>query len=280
MVDEAPPFLIQENISVEKYLNMLVYAVHGAGKTYLSGTSSDVDSMRDVLMCSVEGGDMTLLNDVHRFIDIDIIQARAFGQISAIQKFITAHCELRDRRTDESEEKLLEYERWLKGNPSIETPRHYRTILVDSLSEIDVVHRNKLQGIDEDSSLDTDPGDSSWALYNRNLSKMTRLVKLLRDLPIHVIITCAADYRPDQMNRMRFQPKLVGQLKTDVQGIVDVVGYLEAGAVDEETGEQPRRLWVMPGPTHDAKCRWSANKKPYFVNPTMKEILESVGLAA
>ena len=277
-MEGTPPFLIQENTEDEKFLKCLIYGIHGAGKTYFAGTSSDVESMRDVLLLSVEGGDMTLKDEVHRFGDIDIVQARAFGQISAVQKFLVAHCQVRDSDTPEAKERLLEWERWLKGNPKISSPKRYRTILVDSLSEIDVVHRNKLQGIDEDTPLDVDPGDSSWSLYNRNLSKIIRLVKLLRDLPVHVIITCAAAYKEDHLNRRRYQPKLVGQLSTDVQGVVDVVGYLEAGAVNEETGEQPRRLWVMPGPTHDAKCRWSANKKPFFLNATLKEVLTSVGL--
>lgn len=274
-----PPFTIRPNSRQEKYLKILIYGVHGAGKTYLAGTSSDVESMQDVIMLSVEGGDLTLDDEIHGFENIDVVQARTFGAITAFQKYLLGHCQIRDNPHEASLERLLASERWLKGDDSIVEPKRYKTVIIDSLSEIDQIHRHKLQGIDDDTSLDVDLGDSSWALFNQNLSKITRFVKIMRDLPINVILTCAASYSQDHLNRMRYQPKLVGQLRTDVQGVVDIVGFLEAGDVDVETGEQPRRLWVMPSSTHDAKCRWSRNKNPFFFQPTLRGILAGIGLA-
>ena len=275
-----PPFLLQDNDGDEdeKYLKALVYGAHGVGKTYLSGTAADVPEMRDVLMLSVEGGDMTLKNNPEReFKNITKVQARSFAQIAAFQKFVIAHCAIRDNDDEVSNDKLIRNESWLRGRV-VSKPRRFYTVIIDSLAEVDSVHRNLLQGIIQDTDLEQDPEESSWATYNKNLSKITRFVKQIRDLPINAIFTAPSAFLEDATKRKRWRPKMVGQLATDVQGVVDVVGFLEAGNVNPESGEIPRRLWVMPTSSHDAKCRGSYNKEAYFMDPDMETIMRKVGL--
>ena len=93
---------------------------------------------------------------------------------------------------------------------------------------------------------------------------------------MHTIFVCARRYDKEER---KSKPKLVGQLADDIQGIVDVVGYLRKGTTNIDTGDIPRALAVMPGNDYDAKCRWSANKHAVFVDPTIGEILQAVGLA-
>ena len=83
---------------------------------------------------------------------------------------------------------------------------------------------------------------------------------------------------------------MTGKLSSQVQGFMDMVGYLVAKPVgaqaegeDAESGgdkKMARRLYVQPIGNFAAKCRFSSFKGTYFDNPTMETIIKAIKLKA
>jgi len=273
-----PAFQIQQAGHRERYLKMLVYGDYGAGKTYLAGTAVGVPSMTDILLLNAESGDLTYDSDAFEFKNIDSVTVTSFKQAARVHEFLLKHCVLRD--TDDVEG-LRKMEAFLKDVDisTIKQPRRYRTVIVDSLSEIEALCLNQLLGV-TDTNLADVPEAAEWKEYKQNHSMISRLVRAFRNLPMHVILTCARQYTQDEQKRQIFMPQMTGKLASQVQGFMDLVGYLVVGQAVDDNSAAPRRLMVQPAPRYSAKCRFSKYKKPHFDNPTIGSILQAVGLQA
>ena len=272
---KAPPFKIKnrEMREQERYLKMLVYGDFGVGKTFLAGTAADVTEMNDVLMISAESGELTIdSTDDHGFENIDTIDVTDFKQSAKVYDFLKLHCQYRD---EGNEEKLQALQDQLMGEGA--PLRKYRTVIIDSLTELEVYCMNQLLGISDKTGLDDETQSAEWSEYKKQFHMVQRLVRAYRDLPIHVIIVCARSYIQDEQKKMIFAPNLTGKLSGAVQGFMDIVGYLVIGAAAED-GSIPRRMFVQPVGRYAAKNRWSSYKKAHFDNPTMRSILTAVGM--
>ena len=53
---------IQKASSVPHYLKLLVYGPPAVGKTTLAGTAEDHEDMAPVLLCNIEGGELSVKN--------------------------------------------------------------------------------------------------------------------------------------------------------------------------------------------------------------------------
>jgi hypothetical protein len=93
-----------------------------------------------------------------------------------------------------------------------------------------------------------------------------------------VLFTAARAYLQDELKRQIYSPMMTGKLAGQVQGFMDVVGYLIIGQSPDDQSIPPRRLYVQQGPRFAAKSRFSMYKSHYFDSPTMGSILKSVGL--
>jgi hypothetical protein len=256
---------------------MLVYGKPGTGKTTLMGSAADVPSMRDVLLLDIESGTLTL-HENERILNPDHIQTislQSFATVDLIYQWLQAHCTFRDKN---DLKKLAELEEKVTGVIP-KTPRMFRTIIVDSVSELDNMSFNKALGIDDDMNIDDDVPASEWSHYKQNGVRMMLLLRRLRNLPINVLLTSLTKWVQDEHKKFHYGPALTGQLRDTVQGLVDVVGFLVEGK-PEEGKEAPRRLYVQPSleVKCDAKNRWASYKKPYFDDPTMTSIFKAVGL--
>lgn len=269
-------FQITTGTNKARYLKILFYGDYGVGKTYLAGTAADVPSMGDVLMINAESGDLTLDSEEHNFNSIDSVRVTDFKQVSKAYEFLKAHAHLWAKEDFEGLKNLQEKVTGTKPAKK-EDLRHYRTVIVDSLSEVEQFCMNQLLGISDITRLDEETQSAEFKEYKQNHSMMLRMVRNFRDLPMHVIMTAARTFSQDELKRMMFSPQLTGKLSGQVQGFMDVVGYLTTGAAQED-GTIPRRLFVQPTGKFAAKCRFSRFKAPYFDNPTMKGVISKVGL--
>lgn len=259
---------------------MLVYGVHGAGKTTLAASAADVPKMRDVLMISADKGEMVIQdNDLIKNPDlVDMIPMTNFKQLSFVKEWLTAHCRYRD---DNNEKALrqIQSQIWNPEDPSGERLRRFRTVIIDTLSELDAYSMNELLGIHEDFSITGDMPAAEFKEYKQNHLKMHLLVRGFRDLPLNVICLVQRSYEQDELKKYKFSPALTGKLSSQVQGFFDVVGFLAASQPTEDA-PAPRRLYVQPiGGSFDAKNRRASMKKAWIDNPTMPIIMKEMGLA-
>lgn len=264
----------------QRFIKFMIYADYGAGKTTLASTAVDCAQMRDVIFVDAEAGQMTIdENDLIKNADlIDRIRVSNFKQIVQIQDFLKKHCILRDRGDDD---KLRKFEAMYKGcePEDIVEPKKYRTVIIDSLTEIDTFCLYQLLKLDTSSIGDVDQMEvAQFAEFRKNNQMLQLLVRAFRDLDMNVIIVCASQYTQDEIKRKHYAPNLTGKLASQIQGLVDVVGYLKTGKSPEDGSPAPRRLYVQPTGNFDAKNRRSQFKQAHIDNPNMTSIMQELGL--
>jgi len=278
---KAPPFEIHTPSTRKTFLKLMVYADYGVGKTFLMGTAASVPSMRDILMIDAEAGDLTLDDDADSGYDfgvIDRVRVKNYGQVARVQEFLKSHCRL---ATEGDTEKMREREAWLKGVKieDIKKPRHYKTVIIDTLTEVEAFCMYQLLGVTDATRIDEEVQSPEWAEYKRQHQMVQRLVRGYRDLPMHLLVACSRAYTQDDQKRFNYNPMLTGKLASQVQGFMDMVGYYVLRPGGEDGSDAARRLYVQPVGRWNAKCRFTSYKKPYFDNPDMDDILKAVGLA-
>lgn len=267
----------------QRYLKFMVYANYGVGKTALMGSSALVPQMQDVLMIDAEAGDLTIATDTGILEDdfdarIDRVRCPDFKTFARLQEFLKLHCQYRDISGPEGEAKLKELEKRLRSDFDPEKPaRRYRAVIIDSLTELEAFSMYGLLGITDRTGLDEETATAEWGEFKKNNTQILRAVRAYRDLPLHLMITCAATYIQNDAKKMIYQPALTGKLAKQVQGFMDLVGFMAIVNGGEGIGEV-RRMFVQPGSNFDAKCRFANYKVKYFDNPTITKILAAVGL--
>lgn len=276
------PFQIRLFHEQAKYLKALIYGKHGAGKTELLATAVDVPEMNDVLFISAESGDLTL-NSSPRIKNRDkiyMIRVTTFKQIAHIQQFLKAYCVARDANDVAKMRSLYSQ---VTGYPveQIPNPPIFRTVIIDSLSEVEVYCIYQLLSVTQDVLKADDMEVAGWPEFRKNNEMVKMLVRAFRDLPMHVLFAAAESYSQDEKKQYHYTPQLTGKLASQVQGFVDLVGWITVGAPTEGRVEAPRRVFVQPisgGPKFDAKNRLPAYQEAFFDNPSMADIVYKTGL--
>lgn len=307
-VGAPPPFQITPIRQQHRFIKCLFYAQFGYGKTTLAGSSVDVPKMRDVLFVNAESGTMSVEeSDRIKHVDlIDVVRVTDFKQVAHVQEFLKAHIIARDAylRNGPGPDKDAALTRLAKlqsrmfgteympldvidddckedvrdpttGVWSAARLRLFRTVIVDSLTEIDTLSMYGLLNIQTDMKLDMEKMDvAQFAEFRKNNQMLQLLVRAYRDLDMNVILVCSAQYNQDELKRMHWAPAVTGKLAAQIQGFVDIVGYMQVGKPTAEGGkEAPRRLYIQPIGQFDAKSRIASFKDPYIDDPSMSKIM-------
>jgi hypothetical protein len=275
----------------KRYGKFLFYGAPGTGKTTLAGTAVDIEPMRDVLAIQFEGGEEVLQDNDRIENDdlIDVVRIKSMAQLVKLYSFLQNHCRARDKG-DENALTLMQNAVFYgdmdatgaPNNPQLHANdrlRKYHTVIIDSLTEVEAQNLATTLNLDAQGiEVGGDTQTAGWDEYRKNNHTMQRNVRSFRDLDLHVIFICAQSYSQDELKRYHYSPALTGKLATQVQGFVDMVGWLIVG--QNEAGKPERRLAVQPhtGPKADAKNRFAKYKDPYFVDPKMADILTGCGL--
>ncbi len=287
----AAPFHIATRQTRDRYLKFLVYGKPGAGKTELCGSAVDCNAMNDVLVVSAESGDIVYedsprIKNWAKLVD-NTIYATDFMQVARVQEFLKAYCSARDRNDVATMRKLYKAVSVSDENPTgieLENPPQYRTVILDSLTEIEAYCQYQVLRVDTTKMLVEEGGMdvSGWPEFRRQYEMVKLLVRSYRDLPMHVLMTCAEQYTKDENSRFHYGPKMTGKLASEVQGFVDVAGWLTVGAATEDGRAAPRRLYIQPvggsGPRFDAKNRRPVYGKAFMDNPSMTSMMSDLGL--
>jgi hypothetical protein len=278
------PFQITPVTQRDRFLKTLFYGRPGVGKTTLAGSAADVPDMQDVLFVDAESGDLTIMDNprIKRADRIFHVRIENFRQVAFIQEFLLAHCKARDANDPQ---RLRSLQSKATGIPVDEIADEdlfrFRTVVVDSMTEVDQYCVHQILGTSQDikQQLDAESIEvAGWPEFRKNNQMIQLLVRAYRDLKMHVILVCAQQYVQDEQKVMHFTPALTGRLSSQIQGFVDIVGYLTAGKLAEGQTEAARRLYVQPVGKFDAKCRRASFRGSYIDDPTMGSILKAVGL--
>ena len=275
----------------KRYIKALFYGPPGAGKTTLAGTAIDVEQMRDVLFIQFEGGEEVLMDNprIENSDLIDLTRINSMAQLVKLYNFLQNHCRARDK---DDEEMLILMQNAVfygdidaAGNPTNkelhkgDRLRRYHTVVIDSLTEVEAANlatalKLDAQGIEVGGEAST----AGWDEYRANNHTMQRNIRAFRDLDLNVIFICAQNYSQDERKRYHYSPGLTGKLSTQVQGFVDVVGWLVPAT--DDNNKPLRRLAVQPvdTPRADAKSRFAKYSHPFFDNPTMLDLMKGFGL--
>jgi len=278
----------------DPYLKILIYGEYGAGKTTLAASAVDVPSMRDVLFVNSERGtvsiDKAVNEDGHAIIehtdDIDFMTIASYPEFAKVHKFLLSHCRARDDGDDELTDDINE-----RMFGSSAKGRRYKTVIVDSLSDIDNSNFNRLLGVNT-ADLMRDPQKAEWNDYQRNATAMTSILSEFRKLPMNVIMVAPSEVREEKQKRVSSTyPVLVGSSREKVKGYFDIVGYLEEidptveDNDDDDVGRRKkrkskklefhkieRRLWLRKRDGVYAKSRITPDNLPFLDNVTLSDL--------
>lgn len=273
----SAPFKIVQGIQAEEqWLKLFFYGDFGAGKTVLAASAVDVEDMQDVLIINIEAGLTSIVGSKavrnHKY--IDSIPVKSFEEFVYVHRMLLAYCQARNDKDKERLARMAEK----YGFPEL-AKRRYRTVIIDSMSELNQVSLARAFGENADDLLSTSVSDDTRRDYGRNREAMVKTIRAFRNLPMHVIATCGKDDIDPERKRFKRQPRLTGSLSKEVQAFWDVVGLLETatGISDTKDGEDEkvilRRLWLQPMGKWDAKNRLSSQDVTYLDDPNMEKLV-------
>jgi len=184
-------------------LKFLIFGESGAGKTTLAKTINE-----PTLVISAEAGLLSLRGASLDVVDISLDDA---GQVIPQEKRIA--------RLGEVYQYLL----------TEEARKKYKTIFIDSLSEI---NQNLLVQL----NLEFSDAKDTLKMYGELAKKMRSLIKSFRDLPFYnVIFTALSEADKDEAGNRYIGPQLVGKLSSQVGAFFDECFYIHC---DHDTGER------------------------------------------
>lgn len=146
------------------------------------------------------------------------------------------------------------------------------TVVIDSLAE---VIRIGMDEIISSPNRDARYGDAPTLQdYSLNTNRMRKIVRLFRDLPMHVFFTChASNQKDEQSGRIMTKPSLTPRISEEVMGYVDLVGYLFVA--DVEGNKTERRLLTQPKGKFEAKDR-SGKLGVGMTNPMAYDVIGAI----
>jgi len=256
-----------------QYLNLLVYGEYGSGKTVLAGTADDVPEMKNVLYIDAEAGKTALTDRPN----LDVVTINTFKQLARVYEFLRLHCRLRDDGSPEALRRMAEIEMQLKGlEAPPEKPTIYRTVVVDSLTEVQTYLMYQLMGVDPNKvALDAELTSPEWGEWRQSSDTIQLLARQFRDLPMNVIMVLSEQEVQESGTRMVRRINLPGKLASRIQGFWDMVGYLQKAVIpgDQGTTVTRWRLYLTKGQNFQAKHRFRRIDVDFVEDPTIGKLL-------
>lgn len=200
--------------------NLLIYGDAGVGKTHLAGSADAVPAMRKVLHLDCESGANTLKK---AWPNVEVVSINSWKDLEQVYQalFAGAH--------------------------------EYKTVIVDSLTEL---NDYCIDGVAKEAMLrKPDSFDDVLEIrdWNKVTSRMIRMIRVFRDLPMNTIFVAhMVEEKDPRTSRLLKQPLLSGQLKKKLPAIPDIVLYQYMQEVEEK---QRRLVLTQKTDTCVAKAR-------------------------
>lgn len=243
--------LVKPSEHVGGHLHMLVYGEPGVGKTMFAGTAEDDPRSAPVLFCDAEGG---MLPIRRRGKAMDVFE---------ITDFRTAFDKLYRAFYDQ------------KGYVGFdEMP--YRTVVIDSLSEMyDLAMLAVIREAHAKRQRDN-PDVPEIQDYNHAGKIVERLLRFLRDLPLHLVVTALERNDADNVTGItKYAPALPNKLAHELPGMFDTVAHMTVKQVKQgDKVSEQRVLQLQKTSRVIAKDRAGTGLPREVYDPTVAKMLD------
>lgn len=208
--------------------NMLIFGDPGVGKTHLAGSADAVPAMRKVLYMDVESGSATLKS---AWPDVELLELpHPDSSKSAWGQFIDVYHELKAGSHD------------------------YRTVVIDTVSELNDHCIDFTAAEARERKPDSFDDVLEIRDWNKVASRMIRMIRLFRDLPMCTIfIAHMKEEKDPKTMKLTKGPLLNGQLFRKVPAVPDIVMYMWVEEVQDKGNR--RLLLTQKTSTCIAKAR-------------------------
>lgn len=225
-----------------KTVNLMVYGDSGVGKTTLAGSADGVPEMRPVLFVDIEGGTLSL---THSYPEVEVVRVGSWKEMQEL------YYELHERE------------------------HGYRTIVLDSLTEIQKFSMNQIMANLIEDYPERDPDIPSMREWGKNIEQIRRFVRAYRDLPVNTIFTALAKTDKDQKTGTWYtKPYLPGKLADEIAGFLDIVTYYYIKNM-KQGDEVVRTRYLLTGATENQVAKDRSGRLPLVIEePTMKQIYD------
>lgn len=192
------------------FFNMMFYGDSGTGKTTLAGSADEVPAMRPVLFIDIEGGTESLR---HSYPEVETVRVTTWKEMQNVY------------------------------NVLYEGKHGYKTVVLDSLTEIQKFNMYTIMDSVVQKRPDLDPDVPSMREWGKNLEQLRKMVRGFRDLEMHTIFTALNKSEKDQKTGVTsMKPSLSGKLADEVAAFLDVVCYYYVKQIGDGEDAEFRRL--------------------------------------
>jgi phage nucleotide-binding protein len=180
-----------------QFIKQLIYGEPGAGKTFFLGSAGQSPLTSPAIIVDIEGGTLS----IRHMPGVEVVPVRSLKKAQEIINEI-----------------------------AMDTSDYYKTFCLDSITEmqkLDMQYIMAEQYKKKPETTDVDvPSQREWG---KSSNHMRQVLRLARDLPMHVVVTAleASDY-DEQTNLKNYYPSIPGKLRMEIPGFFDIVGRLEA----------------------------------------------------
>lgn len=220
------------------FLNMLVYGQPGTGKTRFCGSA---EPRFKTLIASAESGLLSLNNNKvnGEVFSYDYVKVTKFEEIEEIYKFLAF---------SKHDYKLL----------ALDSGTELQKVCMDFILREEKIEKPRIQ---------------DWGTLN---DKMTRLIRTMRDLPIHLIMTSLMDEDKDELTgEVKVYPSFQGKISKSIGGYFDEVFYSYCTSKKSESGNTfEYKLLTQNSGKYLGKDR--SGKLPQIINPNFCEIYDTI----
>jgi hypothetical protein len=248
--EESPQVLTRSTVgglkvtrpASEGYINMIVYGDPGVGKTRFCGSASLVEAMSPVLMLDWEGGTMSLDDS---YPDVEVVRFHTWKQVDQA------------------------YGDLYNNNP-------YKTIIVDSLTEAQKFCMGEAMREVVEKNPNRDRDVASVREWGKTGEQLRRFVRALRDMPCNTIFTTLQrEVNDDEGKLIKRYPALPGQLKLELAGHVDIVGYMYQKEVVDGPNRSMKTLMLCQAQEKVTAKDRSGKLPQVMEEPTMLQVYEA-----
>lgn len=240
------------------YINVLLYGRPGSGKTYLTATAQKSKYLNDMMYISCEAGSSTIRQvdpSIMILPDPSVAGSVTWEQLESVYDELDRQCYNTKDGCD------------------------FRTVAIDTGTELQKINMNWVMGITLAKSPDRDPDVPALHDWGKSTNSMRGIIRKFRDLPVNLIFVCHEQEDRDNQGLLWKKPDLPGKLSNQAAAFFDQVMYLYTKQInkgDENKAAEIKRV-LMTGALEGYVTKDRSGNLPLLmVDPTMDQIFTKI----